>query len=101
AAPARGDGIRSSEPAAWLFGRAPEVLPVPAPPPVRGAALPWRSYRAARAHQQLVHEEEAGLVPAQADSRPALHSNTRPDGVRSVRTVIRNRAKLTGPTVTV
>jgi hypothetical protein len=63
--------------------------------------LPWRSVLAARAHRQLVRETEAGLVPPQADSRPALHSNVRPDGVRSIRTVIRNRAKLPGPTVTV
>src|SRR4051812_27942661 len=32
-----GDGIRSSELAAWLFGRGQEVAPVPAPPPFRGA----------------------------------------------------------------
>jgi hypothetical protein len=95
------DGIRSSALAAWLFGRAQEVAPMPAPPPFRGAALPWRSYRAARAYQQLVHDTEAGLVPAQADSRPTLRTNTRPDGVRSVRTVIRNRGELAGPSVTV
>jgi hypothetical protein len=96
-----GDGIRSSALAAWLFGRAGEVPPVPAPPPFRGAALPWRSFRAARAHRQLVADTDAGLVPPQADSRPALNSNARPDGVRSIRTVIRNRAQLRGPTVTV
>jgi hypothetical protein len=95
------DGIRSSALAAWLFGRAGEVPPVPAPPPFRGATLPWRSVRAACAHRQLVRDTDAGLVPAQADSRPPLHSNTRPDGVRSIRTVIRNRAQLPGPTVTV
>ena len=94
------DGIRSSALAAWLFGRAGEVPPVPAPPPFRGAALPWRSFRAARAHRQMVRDTDAGLVPPQADSRPALHSNARPDGVRSVRTVIRKRAELPGPTVT-
>jgi hypothetical protein len=98
---ALGDGIRSSAMAAWLFGRAEEVLPVPAPPPFRGKALPWRSILAARAHRQLVRDTEAGLVPPQADSRPALHSNVRPDGVRSIRTVIRKRAQLPGPTVTV
>ena len=97
---ALGDGIRSSALAAWLFGRAGEVPPVPAPPPFRGAALPWRSFRAARAHRQMVRDIEAGLVPPQADSRPALHSNARPDGVRSIRTVIRKRAELPGPTVT-
>jgi hypothetical protein len=101
AAHALGDGIRSSALAAWLFGRAQEVPPVAGPSPFRGAALPWRGLQAARAHQQLVHDTEAGVVPPQADSRPALHSNARPDGVRSIRTVIRNRAQLRGPTVTV
>jgi hypothetical protein len=98
---ALGDGIRSSALAAWLFGRAGQVPPVPAPPPFRGAALPWRSVLAARAHRQLVCDTDAGLVPPQADSCPVLHSNVRPDGVRSIRTVIRNRAQLPGPTVTV
>ena len=98
---ALGDGIRSSSLAAWMFGRAGEVPPVPAPPKFRGAALPWHSFRAARAHRQLVRDTDAGLVPPQAVSRPALHSNVRPDGVRSIRTVIRNRAQLPGPTVTI
>ena len=96
-----GDGIRSSALAASLFGRVGEVPPVPAPPPFRGAALPYRAWLAARAHRQLVRDTEAGLAPPQADSRPALRSNARPDGVRSIRTVIRNRAQLPGPTVTV
>ena len=95
-----GDGIRSSALAAWLFGRAAEVPPVPAPPPFRGAALPWRSFQAARTHRQLVHDSDSGLVPRQADSRPTLRSNTRPDGLRSIRTVIRSRAQLAGPSVT-
>ena len=95
------DGIRSSALAAWLFGRAGEVPPVPAPPPFRGAALPWRSVLAARAHRQLVRDTAAGLLPPQADSCPARRSNVRPEGVRSIRTVIRNRAQLPGPTVTV
>jgi hypothetical protein len=98
---ALGDGIRSSALAAWLLGRAGEVPPVPAPPPSRAAALPWRSVVAARAHRQLVRDTDAGLVPPQADLCPVLHSNVRPNGVRSVRTVIRNRAQLPGPTVTV
>ncbi|OBF34038.1 DUF1298 domain-containing protein [Mycobacterium sp. ACS1612] len=96
-----GDGVRSSALAAWLFGRAVEVPPVSAPPPMRGAALPWRAFTAARAHRQLSRDVAAGLIPAQADSRPALRSNARPDGTRSIRTVIRNRATLSGPTVTV
>jgi hypothetical protein len=101
AAHAFGDGIRSSALAALLFGRVGEVPSVPAPPPFRGAALPYRAFLAARAHRQLMRDTDAGLVPLQADSRPALRSNARPDGVRSIRTVIRNRAQLVGPTVTV
>jgi hypothetical protein len=93
------DGIRSSALAAWLLGRPVPVPPVPAPAPV--AALPWRAVRAARTHRLLVRDESTGAVPHQADSRPALRSNTRPDGARHLRTVVRGRAALTGPTVTV
>jgi hypothetical protein len=94
-----GDGIRSSALAAWLFGRA-EPVPAVRAPPFSGAALPWRSFRAARTHRQLVRDTDAGLIPPQADSRPALRTNAPPDGVRSIRTVIRNRGQLPGPTVT-
>jgi hypothetical protein len=97
---ALGDGIRSSALAAWLFGRAADVPSVPAPPPFRGAALPWRSFQAARTHRQLIHDTNAGLVPRQADSRPTLRSNTRPEGLHSIRTVIRRRTELAGPSVT-
>jgi hypothetical protein len=98
---ALGDGIRSSALAAWLFGRS-ETAPTAGPPPrFRASALPWRSYRAARAHRQLVRDTESGLVPPQAESRPTLRSNARPEGVRSIRTVIRERAELPGPTITV
>jgi hypothetical protein len=98
---ALGDGIRSSALAALLFGRAGEARAVQAPPPFRGAALPWRGFRAARMHRQLVCDTEAGLVPPQADSRPALRSNAPPSGRRAVRTVLRHRGQITGPTVTV
>ena len=91
---ALGDGTRSSALAALLFGRAGAVRRSRRPPPFRGAALPWRSFRAARAHRQLVRDTEAGLVPPQADSRPALRTNTRPAGARTIRTVIRKRAQL-------
>jgi hypothetical protein len=98
---ALGDGIRSSALAAYMFGRAHGVSAVKAPPRFRAAALPWRSYRAARTHRQLVRDTEAALVPPQADSRPALLSNSRPEGVRSVRTLIRNRSELPGQTITI
>ena len=96
-----GDGIRMSALAAALFGREAAVPTVQAPPPFRCAALPWRSIRAARAHRQLQRDTEAGLVPPQADLRPVLRTNTRPAGARSVRTVIRHRDQLPGPTVTI
>ena len=97
---ALGDGVRSSALAALLFGR-PGDVPSVTPPRLRGINLPWRSFTAARAHRQLVRDTEAGLVPAQADSRPALRTNTRPTGARTVRTLVRHREQLPGPTVTI
>ncbi|MEO3757732.1 WS/DGAT domain-containing protein [Mycobacterium sp. B14F4] len=95
------DGIRSSALAAWLFGRDEWVPAVAGPRPLLGAALPWRGYRAARAHRQLVRDTEAGLVAPQADPGPALRSNARPEGACGVRTLVRKRSQLSGPTVTV
>ena len=94
------DGARSSALAAWLFGRAGDVAPVMTPR-LRGVMLPWRGFLAARAHRQLVRDTESGLVPAQTEPRPALRTNTRPAGARSVRTLVRHRDRLAGPTVTV
>jgi hypothetical protein len=98
---ALGDGIRASTLAALLFGRTGSVAAAKPPPTMQAAALPWRMYRAARTHRKLVRDTQAGFVPPQADSRPALRSNTRPDGVRSIRTVVRKRSELAGATVTV
>jgi WS/DGAT C-terminal domain len=95
------DGIRSSALAAWLFGRVTPVPDVPAPPPLRTAALPWRAYLAARTHRELLSDELTEAVPRQADSRPVLRSNARPDGGGLVRTVVLDRAALPGSTVTV
>ncbi|MHC9292251.1 WS/DGAT domain-containing protein [Mycobacterium sp. LTG2003] len=95
-----GDGIRSSALAAWLFGRQEAVPAVPAERFV-GATLPWRAASAARTHRQLVADEKSGAVPAQAPSRPARRSNSRPAGARWVRTIVRPRARIPGPTVTV
>ena len=94
------DGGRTSALAALLFGRAGDVPPVTSPR-LRGVTLPWRSFTAVRAHRQLVRDTEAGLVPEQAQSRPALRTNARPAGARSVRTVVRHRGQLPGPTVTI
>ena len=94
------DGVRSSALAAMLLGRAADVPPV-TPPGVRAITLPWRSFVAARAHRQMVRDVEAGLVPAQAESRPALRTNARPTGARTVHTLVRHRGQLPGPTVTI
>ncbi|MGE2737150.1 WS/DGAT domain-containing protein [Mycolicibacterium vaccae] len=94
------DGVRASALAAHLLGRAVDVSPVTGPV-VSAAALPWRAVRAARTHRRLVWDTAAGLVPPQADSRPVLRSNTRPDGVRHLRTVRCSRERFGDTTVTV
>jgi hypothetical protein len=94
------DGIRSSALAARLFGRPADIAAVTTPR-LRAIRLPWRMFVAARTHGQLVRDTEAGLVPAQAQLRPALRTNARPAGVCSVRTLVRHRDRLPGPTVTV
>lgn len=94
------DGMRSAALAGWLFGRATPVPPVPVPA-WETWTLPARAVRAARTHRQLVRDVDAGNVPAQADSRPVLRSNARPDGRLGLRVLVRRRDELAGPTVTV
>ena len=92
------DGARASAMAAWLFCRAapvPEVAPLPA------GFLPWRAFEAARAHRRLVRDVHAGLLAPGLGSRPPLSTNARPDGARLLRTLVRRRSQLPGPTVTV
>jgi len=84
--------------AAWLFGRAapvPEVARLPA------GFLPWRAADAARTHRRMVRDTHAGLLAPGLGSRPLLPTNAGPDGARSVRTLVRHRSQLGGPTVTV
>jgi hypothetical protein len=96
------DGTRASALAALLFGRPGSV---PAVPPRSAwpvsAALPWRGIQAARTHRQLVRDTRAGAVPPPGETRPALRTNARPAGVRGVRTLVRHRSQLPGPTVTI
>ncbi|BBY05269.1 DUF1298 domain-containing protein [Mycobacterium noviomagense] len=95
---ALGDGARSSAMAARLFGRAE---PVPAVTPQPPGWLPRRAVEAARTHNQLVKDTRSGLLAPPVGSRPALATNARPEGARSVRTLRRHRSQLHGPTVTV
>lgn len=94
------DGTRASALAAWLFGRSEEIPPVPSQR-IAAARLPWRAVAASRTHRELMHDTESGTVPPQAPSRPVLRSNAEPAGDRWVRTIVRRRAQLPGPTVTV
>jgi hypothetical protein len=95
---ALGDGARASAMAAWLFGR---PVPVPEVKPPHAGFLPWRAVDAARAHRKLVRDTRAGVVAPGVGSRPPLSTNNRPEGARWVRTLVRHRSQLPGPTVTV
>lgn len=92
------DGSRASALAAWLFGR---EAPVPGIEPRRRGVLPVRAVAAARAHHRLVDDTRVGLVAPPAGARPVLATNARPAGARVVRTLVRHRDRLPGPTITV
>ncbi len=92
------DGTRASALAAWLFGRA---TPVPEIAAATTGFLPWRAIAAARAHRRLVRDIHAGLLTPSPGPRPPLPTNARPGSTRSLRTLVRQRSQLHGPTVTV
>jgi hypothetical protein len=92
------DGARASALAGWLFGRA---APVPDVTGLSPGFLPWRALNAARAHRKLVRDCRAGLLCSPVEPRSALSTNARPAGARTVRTLVRHRSQLRGPTVTV
>ena len=92
------DGPRAIKMAAWLFGRDSPVPDVAREP--RGF-LPWRAIESARAHRRLVSDTRNGLLPPAIGAQPALSTNTRPRGTRSLRTLVRHRTQLHGPTATV
>lgn len=92
------DGNRAAAMAARLLGR---PTPVPRVPEPRSGFLPARAVQAARTHRRFERDTRAGLLAPGLGSRPPLPTNARPDGAISVRTVVRRRAQLPGPTVTV
>jgi hypothetical protein len=69
--------------------------------PKQLCSLGVRGVNAALAHRTLVSDVETGSVPPQADVRPALPTNNRPAGRRTIRTLVRHRDDFPGPTVTV
>jgi hypothetical protein len=92
------DGPRALAMAAWLFGR---ETPVPEVVPQSRGLLPWLAFDAAHAHRQLVSDTRAGLLPPAIGPQPTLPTNTHPTGARPMRTLVRHRSQLTGPTATV
>ncbi len=93
-----GDGNRSAALAATLLGRRQPVRPVDRPD--RGVLL-WRAAVAARAHRRLIREVGTGLAAPPGEPRPVLGVNAGRRRTAAVRTVVLNRARLPGPTVTV
>jgi hypothetical protein len=91
-------GVRASAMGAWLFGR---TAPLPEVRLERAGFLPVRALDAARTHRQLIRDTQAGLVTPGIGYRPLLPTNARPTGVRSLRTFVRHRSQMPGPTVTV
>jgi hypothetical protein len=92
------DGPRALAMAAWLFGR---ETPVPDVVTDSSCVLPWRAFEAARAHRRQVSDTLAGWLPPPTGTQPALSTNAYPTGKRSVRTLVRHRSQLSGPTATV
>ena len=92
------DGLRASAMAATLFGR---VTDVPAVARWGRGCLVTRGFAAARAHRDLERATVAGLVAPRAEPAPVLSTNAAPGETRCVRTLVRRRGQLRGPTVTI
>jgi hypothetical protein len=92
------DGPRSIAMAARLFGGA---APVPDVATTSHGFLPWRTLEATRTHRKLLSDTRSGLLPPAIGPQPALAANVRPAGARSLRTLLRHRRQLNGPTATV
>ncbi len=95
---ALGDGVRAASLAATLLGRRQPATPRSRPD--RGV-LPWRAAVAAQAHRRLVREVEAGLIAPPGLPRPVLSVNAGRSRATVVRTLVLDRTRIPGPTVTV
>jgi hypothetical protein len=92
------DGNRGAALAGWLFGRPTSV------PDFAAAAsgfLPWRGVVAAQAHRQLLRDIRAGRLRPPLGAQAPIATNSPPRGSRYLRTLVRHRSQLSGPTVTV
>jgi hypothetical protein len=92
-----GDGTRTAALAGALFGRDTMPAPVersPNDPMIRSVASVMRARR------ELARDTEAGKVPAVKAPVPALSVNDRPSGTRVLRTLVRRKTQLPGPTLT-
>jgi hypothetical protein len=94
------DGRRATALVGRIFGRDQEV-PAVVEPRWGTWALPYLAWRASAAHRRLVQDTESGAVAAPADSWPLQPTNNAPEGPDVLRAVVRHRAQLPGPTVTV
>lgn len=95
---ALGDGTRSSALAGLLLGRAGSVpMPVPGPRAWLGA----RAIAASAEHRRLCQDLDAGLVPEPGRQRPPLSINQPRCSTGQFRSVVVQRDRLVGPTVTV
>jgi hypothetical protein len=92
------DGTRTADLAAWLFGRASAVAPITA---ARRGSLAVATVAAARTHRVWVGDIAAGRLAPPSRPGPPLPTNKAPTGARRVRTLLRRRSQLAGPTVTV
>ncbi|MGX9670861.1 WS/DGAT domain-containing protein [Mycobacterium sp. HM-7] len=94
------DGRRATALVGRIFGRDQQV-PAVVESRLGSWALPYLAARASAAHRRLVQDTESGVVAAPADSWPLQSTNNVPAGPDELRTVVRRRADLPGPTVTV
>ena len=92
------DGPRAIAMAAWLFGRETPVSEIDRE---SQGFLPWRAIESARAHRRLISDTREGVLPPAIGPQPAMFINTRPSGTRTLRTLVRHRTQLDGPTATV
>ncbi len=99
---ALGDGRVASALARQLFGERGSSASLYNP---RGRFRPIefvkQSRRAQALERTLAADTAAGLIPPQSPGREKIRVNVAPAGERSIRTVVRDRAELSGPGLTV